>query len=75
MLFRSYVKSFETKSSAITATVVGFLSFKKYAIIELSNPPDKEIQFESDSLHASSKIEYNFSACSINVEIFQYKLK
>ena len=43
----------ETKSSAITDTAFGFLCFRKYAIIELSNPPDSEIKFDLHELHDS----------------------
>ena len=32
-----------------------FLNFKKYAIMELSNPPDNDIKFDLHSLHDSSK--------------------
>ena len=41
----------DTKSSAITATAFGFLFLRKYAITELSNPPDSEIRFDFDELH------------------------
>jgi len=33
----------------------GFFSFKKYAIIVLSNPPEREIKFDLHELQDSSK--------------------
>ena len=39
----------------MTAIVFGFLCFRKYAIIELSNPPDNEIKFDLHELQDFSK--------------------
>jgi hypothetical protein len=41
-----YVRSVETKSSEIIATLFGPLFLRKYAMIELSNPPDNEIKLD-----------------------------
>jgi hypothetical protein len=41
-----YVRSVETKSSEIIATLFGSLFLRKYAMIELSNPPDNEIKLD-----------------------------
>jgi hypothetical protein len=40
----------------MTATVFGFLCFRKYAMIELSKPPDNEIKFDLQELQDSSII-------------------
>ena len=62
-----YVRSVETKSSEIIATLFGFFSLRKYAMIELSSPPDSEIKLDSQELHDSSKTSYIFLEIFSNV--------
>jgi hypothetical protein len=57
------------------ATAFGFLCFRKYAIMELSNPPDSEIKFDLHSLQDSSKILYRFLETLSNIRCMGLKLK
>ena len=61
--------------SEIIATPFGFLPLRKYAMIELSNPPDNEIILDLQELQDSSKIWYNFLETSSNNDLPILKLK
>ena len=57
------------------ATDFGFLCYRKYAMIELSNPPDNEIKFDLHSLQDSSKLLYRLFETLSNINGMGLKLK
>ena len=57
------------------ATDFGFLCFRKYAIMELSNPPDNAIKFDLQLLHDFSRILYKFLETLSTIQGMSLKLK